>query len=156
LRPACGPCYRNSMAPRSTCRHARRASQARVPVRRRSLAILLAALGLLLAQGPRLFHLLLVAHTTCEHGELVHSPDRAQAAPAEHDRQVEVSAGHGGSEGHDHCDPSALRHLPDRFELALVPPALLAEAMPPSLRAAVGARAVPLLFLAPKCSPPRG
>ncbi len=50
------------------------------------LSALLVALGLLIAQGPVLLHLLLVPHATCEHGELVervavHRDDGAPTPP---------------------------------------------------------------------------
>jgi len=103
------------------------------------------AVGLLLLQGPRLLHLLLVAHATCEHGELVElgelvdvkeraelgqrAPAPAvQLAPEREAEQVRASVAHSAhsahtdGSGHDHCDALALRHLPAAFSPSFAAP----------------------------------
>ena len=126
--------------------------------------MVLVALGLLLLQGPRLLHLLLVSHATCEHGELIEiHGDRDGAARRSEPRataergdakRVAVQAGHGGAAGHDHCDMLALRHLPPGVGQALVAPSLLAFLPSDALGQQDEERPVPLLSLAPKSSPP--
>jgi len=133
------------------------------PAAKRSLRILLIALGLLFAQVPSVLHLLLVPHTTCEHGELVevveHRPG-ARGAPEAAPRpdstsgrpQIAVSRGHDG--GHDHCDALAVRHqIPDVG--VAVRAASLLSIEPTAERGERGeTRPVALLALAPKSSPP--
>src|SRR5262245_62086445 len=65
----------------------------------RSWQALLVTLGLLIAQGPMLAHLLLVRHVTCEHGELVegaghdgeftHDADLRTASRSAHEASTE-------------------------------------------------------------------
>lgn len=128
---------------------------------RRSFAALLIALGLLALQGPRLFHLLLVAHTTCEHGELVEvhrqrisTPHAQGAARDKGPAAAPGHADHADSADHDHCDTLALRHLPAEIEPAFVAPSLLTLDPALTLVERSEARPVPLLALAPKGSPP--
>jgi hypothetical protein len=126
----------------------------------RPLHVLLITLGLLLLQGPMLLHLLLVRHTTCEHGELIEvsrsNGGNGGVAVTPRDPsdqpQVRVSQSNGG--GHDHCDAMALRH-----RVAEVGPAVASASLSWIEPVTVGGersemRAVPLLSLAPKSSPP--
>jgi hypothetical protein len=123
---------------------------------RRSLHVLLIAIGVLLLQGPSLLHLLLVPHTTCEHGELVEVARRPEVPEAREARstQPEIAVGHGAA-SHEHCDALALRHrVPD------VAPAVAGASLAwiePIARDGERAetRAVPILSLAPKGSPPQ-
>ena len=129
---------------------------------RRSLQILLIALGLLALQGPMLLHLLLVPHTTCEHGELVEGRRPAPApapAPATaarehgpHADQIEATPG-GGAE-HEHCDATALRHRPTQLDLFIAEASILDIAPAVSLDERGESRPVAILSLAPKSSPP--
>lgn len=124
----------------------------------RALSVFLVALGLLFLQGPRLFHLLLISHTTCEHGELVevasdskHTAIDVWERDSEQDR---ADAGHGEDAGHDHCDALALRHLPSDIAKALGAPSLLTIEPRAVLSSRDGQRPVQILSLAPKGSPP--
>ncbi len=110
-----------------------------------------------------LLHLLLVAHRTCEHGELVElaaqdKGARARATPAaatEADRSTpQIVADHADGRSHDHCDALAVRHrATDAGAYVAVASLLGVEPIaPPGERGAM--RSVPLLSLAPKSSPP--
>lgn len=125
----------------------------------RAWHVFLIALGLLIAQGPVLLHLLLVPHATCEHGELVEGVRRsstAQAiAPEARSDRPQIAPAHRDGSRHDHCDALAVRHrLPDVgapvAEASLVWIAPIEEG-----GAGAETRPVPLLSLAPKGSPPR-
>ncbi len=128
--------------------------------RKQSLRVLLIALGLLLAQGMALFHLLIVPHATCEHGDLVEvaaSPSDGSPLPSterhEPSDQPQV-ASHGGSSGHDHCDALAVRHRVPGVGSS-IGAASLAWIAPIEAHGERGeVRSVPLLLLAPKSSPP--
>ena len=135
-----------------------------------SWGALLVALGLLIAQGPMLLHLLLVQHATCEHGELVEVSTTAAprrpvvAAPSAASEQAVARAGgplrerldaaDGNGSGHDHCDVLGVRHRPTELVPTVVAPSLLSLELSPSLSARLEARPVALLALAPKSSPP--
>lgn len=121
------------------------------------LWVLLVAIGLLFMQGPRLFHLLLVAHATCEHGELVElvaSENPAVDAPEGDSDQDRADASHGEDAGHDHCDALALRHLPSAVGPAVGALSLLTIEPLTAIAPHEERRPVPLLSLAPKASPP--
>lgn len=130
----------------------------RAPVAGRGLGVLLVAFGLLFLQGPRLLHMLLISHTTCEHGELVEvAPEpkyRAIEASDSDPKQDRAAPGHGEGAGHDHCDALALRHLPSGVGPALCSPSLLIIEPLASLAERDEQRPLPLLSLAPKSSPP--
>ncbi len=138
----------------------RTAAGTRAAARKHPLHVLLIALGLLIAQGPILLHLLLVQHVTCEHGELVevrrahvssrHAVHRI-AKPSDASTLTEGSA---DRPGHEHCDVVAMRHgLPE-----VAPPVAAASLVWVALATIDGERAeqraVPILSLAPKGSPP--
>lgn len=135
----------------------------RVAARRgHGLWVLLVAIGLLFMQGPRLFHLLLVAHATCEHGELVElaaaqtplALDAPLDAPDDDSDQDRADASHDEGAGHDHCDALALRHLPSAIGPALGAVSLLTIEPLTAIAPHDERRPVPLLSLAPKASPP--
>ncbi len=136
----------------------RTAPSQRPSVRRVTVAwrALFVALGLVVAQGISAFHLLLVPHATCEHGELVEAGPSASRPPrSERSDHDQIAPGAAERGDHDHCDALAVRHrVPDAAmpigaaTLLVVLP--LAE---PGAQAEV--RAIPLLALAPKASPPR-
>jgi len=148
-------------------RRSRRAARSRTALgtrapaaRRRPLRVLLIALGLLIAQGPILLHLLLVQHVTCEHGELVEvrrprvSSRHAGHRIAKRSDAPTLTEGTADRPGHDHCDVVAMRHrIPD-----VAPPVAAASLVWVELATIDGARAeqraVPILSLAPKGSPP--
>jgi hypothetical protein len=118
---------------------------------------------LLAAQLLTLGHLLIVRHTICpEHGEAMHSgaPSETQAlAPTREGATSDPSAGSGvppAQHAHDHCPAQA--HTRERFALlpaadSMPGPLLLASPLP-SLAAVAARRAVAVLRLAPKNSPP--
>jgi hypothetical protein len=114
-----------------------------------------------IAQGSVLLHLLFVQHAMCEHGELVDvsrgSPalrDAGEKSAARADGPAALADTHAASPGHEHCDALAVRHRPTE-----VGPTVLAASLlwiEPVSTCGEGAerRAVPILSLAPKCSPP--
>jgi hypothetical protein len=105
-----------------------------------------------------LLHLLLVPHTTCEHGELVEGARKpAQPATAEsrsRSDQAQIERTHGDGTGHDHCDALAVRHRIPEVGASVAAASLvwIAPVEDGAERAEV--RPVPLLSLAPKGSPP--
>jgi hypothetical protein len=119
---------------------------------------MLVAIGLLVLQAPSLFHLLLVSHTTCEHGELVELPAGSEphVSADDHDRSRErADRGHPEKQGHDHCDALAVRHRPADVAPPLVAPSLLTIAPAILLGESAESRPLAVLALAPKSSPPR-
>jgi hypothetical protein len=123
-----------------------------------AVARFVVALGLLLAQGPMLLHLLLIPHTTCEHGELVEtsvvhaswdetSVRSATGAPA-------IEQAHEGRREHTHCDALALRHRVTELATPVAEASLLAVLSIDRPRDLAEVRPVALLSLAPKASPP--
>lgn len=112
-------------------------------------------------------HFALFAHSRCEHGELVHGAHShgppSQAARSEsrivdaiHDDSVDPEATPGDApDGHDHCEGTGITPI-----LAAAAPACpsltLLEAFEPLPvgQLPAGVRAVALLSLAPKSSPP--
>jgi hypothetical protein len=105
-------------------------------------------------------HLLLVAHATCEHGELIEigagtreAAHRALLPIRPRSDVPEVSASN-HQRGHDHCDALGVRH-----DLPAVAPTVAAFAVFAILPTPEGfpgseSRPIPLLSLAPKSSPP--
>lgn len=143
-----------SAAPRGKARRARRAPWLR------SWHAILITLGLLIAQGPVLAHLLIVRHVTCEHGELVEGAGHAARHETSLDSADDGSSGEraapgGGAESdHDHCDALALRHCPTAVGVVIGPATLIEIARLTALGEGLEQRPVPLLSLAPKSSPP--
>ena len=120
---------------------------------------MLVAFVVVVTQLFGLGHMLFVSHTQCEHGELVHEGDvhasHAAAAPAGDAPGDVVERGAGMEREHDHCDALALR--PALISVAPSVPALTlldGFLLPWSVRPRVESRAVALLSLAPKSSPP--
>jgi hypothetical protein len=106
-----------------------------------------------------LLHLLLVPHTTCEHGELIEGHSASpQTTPAVAAGQgaPQIDAASAGDDGHEHCDATALRHRPTELGLFIAEASLIDIAPAVSLDERGEARPVPLLSLAPKSSPPAG
>jgi hypothetical protein len=127
-------------------------------------AVALTALLCLAAQVLGFAHLALVRHTTClEHAEIVHAPAAtpAQAAAARARAGLTVRGDPGEAEGEGHDDDHCLIVASRRRDLAsLGSHALTAIDEQPDAVAPVRAvheepaPPVPLLFLAPKSSPP--
>lgn len=123
----------------------------------RSWQAILVTLGLLIAQGPMVAHLLLVRHVTCEHGELVEGGSHAESHEASADdgsAGERAEKGTGEESSHEHCDALALRHRPTAMGIVVGPATLLEIERSPSVGEGAEARPVPLLSLAPKGSPP--
>ncbi|APR82994.1 Hypothetical protein A7982_08343 [Minicystis rosea] len=127
-----------------------------------ALRVFLVALSLLVLQGPRQLHMLLVSHATCEHGDLV-EVDHADSVRerAHRDATAEKGAAHDEIEAaddsrsdHDHCDARALRHLPTSVDPFIVGASLLDVTPLVVLDEQAEERPVALLSLAPKGSPP--
>ena len=103
-----------------------------------------------------LLHLLLVPHTTCEHGELVEVAPGSRVAEVREPPSARPQIKAGRQSGHEHCDALAMRHrVPD------VAPAIACASLQwiepiPAGGERAGTQAVPLLSLAPKGSPPCG
>lgn len=142
---------------RGRVRRARPASTRSKRTFLRSWQAIVVTLGLLIAQGPMLAHMLLVRHVTCEHGELVDRGSHAQS----HDTSAEEGAsgdratkGSGEESSHDHCDALALRHRPTAMGIVVGPATLLEVERPAMVGEGAEQRPVPLLSLAPKGSPP--
>jgi hypothetical protein len=152
--------------PRARVAPQRRARPARAWRRGvRGLLLGLLALGLLLAQGSWLLHALLVRHTLCEHGELVHDDgaratldDAAHAALEGGAREARLTAGDapaGDDDEHAHCDLRSLVHRGGEVGPSVAPASLLRFAPPAPGGGARAFQAIALLDLAPKSSPPR-
>lgn len=103
-------------------------------------------------------HLLLVKHTRCAHGELVHTQDleahRTVAAEPDSDIGGEaLQQAH--ADHHEHCKSLAVTEL---ATVLVRPPALVQllawELLLPAGRPATARAAIDLLALAPKTSPP--
>jgi hypothetical protein len=121
-----------------------------------SRARVLTALGAyfcLAAQALGLLHVLVVRHATCpSHGEMVHGAAAAAPRAADDTVQAPVAA----EAADDHCLAVANRRR-DLAAFFPVPDLLPApEVQPPALAPAAAGepRALPLLSLAPKTSPP--
>ncbi|MFT3766794.1 MAG: hypothetical protein QM820_14955 [Minicystis sp.] len=124
--------------------------------------MLLVALGLLVLQGPRQLHMLLVSHATCEHGDLIEVGPGHEGAAGNHDQAAldrgadhdSVEAADDSGSGHDHCDALALRHLPAHAEPYVGALSLLVIEPLAALAERAEQRPVSPLSLAPKSSPP--
>lgn len=118
------------------------------------------ALAAVISQVLGLAHMVLISHQRCEHGAVVHASASTSAhahAPdaPKVDDGVAAQPG-GGLEGdHEHCDPFAVTPAVVAAEPWCAELTLLDEALLPwSVRPSAGERAVALLLLAPKSSPP--
>ena len=104
----------------------------------------------------------LVDHTICEHGELIH---RALVARA-HSEAKPQATGRGaaddgedrraGGSDHDHCDALAVRHVSQEMPALIQPASLLLEIAYEDVADAEPERPVAVLVEAPKTSPPAG
>jgi hypothetical protein len=115
----------------------------------------------LLAQVSDVLHLLLVEHVVCaQHGELIHEGEHAHAeATGQPTDATAFVPSDLEDHGHEHCALWSDR----REELTLGAPSIgvaLPRAMPsltpPATTRLDAVLAIPLLFLAPKNSPPLG
>jgi hypothetical protein len=118
------------------------------------LALVLVTLGVLLAQGTALGHLLVVQHGLCEHGELV---DAAAHSDAPYDGSPRTDKSwapdSSGESEHDHCNGGSLPHRFERVEAPVAGATILCRL--PQLGGARGEqRALAPLVVAPKASPP--
>ena len=119
-------------------------------------ASLLVALALLVSHIGRLSHALLVHHSVCAPGDLVHADHgEERAAPSTSgDSPRAHGAPSSGDSDHDHCDAASLAHrleLPD----APIPAASMIARLPSGEMAAAERRPRTPLEIAPKASPPR-
>ena len=124
----------------------------------RGLPLVLLTLALLFAQGNRVFHELLVRHTICEHGGLIHDgahPPLAQAAQAAPDPALSQGStpGHDPTD-HDHCDAKSVLHRLGQVAPFVAPASLLQVAPPAFSGEHRASPPIALLDLAPKSSPP--
>ena len=118
------------------------------------------ALAAVISQVLGLAHMGLISHQRCEQGAVIHASASTSAhAHAADDRKVDdgvaVRAG-GALEGdHEHCDPFAVAPALVAAEPWCADLTLLdGTVLPWSVRPSAGERAVALLLLAPKSSPP--
>jgi hypothetical protein len=134
---------------------AARSRAARASERGSALRILAIALSLLFGQTTLLLHLLVVPHTTCEHGELIELRARPRAAQATvRAKQAAVSAATPGGNEHEHCSETARPHRVDAIGPAVSEASLLCVEPAATLGERREARPVNPLSLAPKSSPP--
>ncbi len=128
----------------------------------RSWLVLLTALGLLLAQGPALLHLLLVPHRHLRARRAGRTGARQAGyvapAPAARERLRRISRRSSWpaptADGHEHCDALALRHHVPAVDPSIGPATLLRIDPIEAGGAGAETRPVALLSLAPKSSPP--
>jgi hypothetical protein len=126
---------------------------------RRGLAFLLVAIALLLAQGSRLGHMLLIQHSVCEHGDLVEGEHHAEAASSSldpsdktldpSDKTAADATGSDYDGDHDHCDAPAILHRVD-LTTATIACASLSYVEPAGGAERAEVRAVSPIDLAPK------
>lgn len=144
---------------------------ARRPISRLVAAAAVAVLAIV-GHLAQLGHLVLVSHAICEHGALVHETPAEIAAAAAHaaERRAEramelrdprhahdaaLHPGDGGDGEHGHCDPFALRSSAVLTTPFCADATLLeASLLPWSVRPRHAERAIGILDLAPKSSPP--
>ena len=131
------------------------------------VASLLFTLTILVVQLEFAAHLIVVQHTRCVHGELVHAdghaardPSAPQDEPSRDaaDRMSGSDAAHGDipslSHEDEHCDALAVAHRTPDTPAALGAATVLAILPVAQLSAAPEIRPIGLLDVAPKSSPP--
>jgi hypothetical protein len=120
----------------------------------RRLALVLVTLGVLLAQGAALGHLVVVQHGLCEHGELVDAAEHSDAPYDDSPRTDKSWAPDSSRESeHDHCNGGSLPHRFERAEAPVADATILCGLS--RLGGARGEqRALAPLVVAPKASPP--
>ena len=161
-----------------TSRHLRRGSwRGRARARLGVIASAVFVAALFFAQTAQLFHLLLVPHGTCEHGQLTHASHAPHASyasrepgatlPAEPQAPSDTPALTPGSresgvapsapldgEDHEHCDVNGVRHRLAEPTPRVAQATLIAILDVAALRASPERRPIAPLDLAPKSSPP--
>lgn len=124
----------------------------------RHVGFVCALLGLLVVQLAAVGHQLLIRHSMCEHGAVVHADhEQHDAAPSvvhtSSEPAVEPGARAEGS--HEHCDPAGVRSSAVKIGAPLVPPTLLdGYLLPWSVRPQHARAPLAILSFAPKNSPP--
>ncbi len=148
------------MRPRIRSKSSRRGAFARSAGR----AAWLSAALVLVVQLFGIGHFALFAHARCEHGELVHGAHADHAGDAEARARIQSNADSNGRvavsrgeapDGHEHCagdglTPAVLALAPAFRALTLLPSLI----EPSDAAPARAVRAVAILALAPKSSPP--
>jgi len=120
-----------------------------------TLRVLLIALSLLLGQGATALHLLMVPHTTCEHGELIEIETAAHvSASSDKTSETRIEAGTPGNGEHQHCDVNAQVHRIPEVSPWVGEASLLCIEPREMLSERGETRPVAVLALAPKSSPP--
>lgn len=124
-----------------------------------TIAVLLA---LFATQFGQLTHFLLVRHSVCVHGDLIHG-----AAPAHEDEAARLSSkseasadaraipGDRHTDAHEHCDAAAVRFRTPELLPFSAPPSVLTTVTDDILAPSVQRAPIGVLTLAPKSSPPR-
>jgi hypothetical protein len=120
------------------------------------LFVALVSLGLVVAQIARLGHMMLVSHSVCEHGALVHGHHAEEHHAADRGRDPVATQGEAPADAdHEHCDAAGVKAVAVAVGPACVAPTLLdGELLPWSVRPRPDGRAIAILSLAPKNSPP--
>ena len=103
--------------------------------------------------------MLLVQHSVCEHGALIHGAEAEAASERrtpEKSREQAVHQDDASDEAsaHEHCDAATILHKPE-VTAHFVGSAVLLRVDPPSALISRDVRVIALIDLAPKGSPPR-
>jgi len=117
------------------------------------VATLALALVCLAGQLSTVVHLAVVQHTTCEHGELVEAPLAVTVAQPG-DPGVSAPDDAAPPHSHDHCVLNTSRRDGPRLARVSAPLATLEVALPRLCADAPPPASIPLIFVAPKSSPP--
>jgi hypothetical protein len=113
--------------------------------------------GLLFTQLVQLSDLLLFPHYACEHGQLAHahaSEPRPSAAPSSKGEAPRATTAQGEGD-HEHCTAAAVRNREMGVALHVPVATILGWIVDPPLVLGSPRRAISLLAVAPKASPPR-
>jgi len=125
---------------------------------RRALRLAVVALfvgGLAAAQLAQASHFLLVRHAFCEHGDLVHAGRASASVAVEREKFSQATPGDLQQLEHEHCDANAVRCEMPSAAIFVAPPVVLTFLVDIEARPTIAARALDVLDVAPKCSPPR-
>lgn len=139
----------------------RRGSRLGAPAAPRGVALsILVLVALVASMLSQIGHFMLVRHSLCEHGDIVHveggAREVASSAREERGREPVATQGAAAHEGeHEHCDGNALRCRVDAAPPFALDALLLTFAPEPVTPERAEVRAVDALALAPKSSPPR-
>ena len=134
----------------------RRGSHMRPPPR--SLACIVLVVGMLLAHGARLAHMLLVQHVVCEHGAFIHGHEARSASPDADEERAQAVHHKGTSKQaseHEHCDAPSIPHRPLARQPVVADARLRLCIAPPPPAESSELRPLPPLAVAPKASPTR-